>query len=61
MVKACVPVYILAFVQSNTYGPTINDPQRLPYNALYRLGKIYNQSSVINYKMNIFWSSFDET
>ena len=49
------------FAKHKNYGPTINDINRLPYNALYRLGKIYNQSSVINYKSNIFWSPFDET
>ena len=61
MAKACVPVYIIAFIQSNTYGPTMTDNKRLPYNTLYRLGDIYKQSSKINYYQKIFWSPFDET
>jgi len=51
-----MPIYITVFLQSPYYGPTFSSSKRLLFNGLYRLGEIYSNSVLINYKYNLFIS-----
>lgn len=52
--KACVPIYVLVFIDSDDYGPTFNNFELVFYNAIYRLDKIW----VNSFRMNHLFKQF---
>lgn len=54
--KACVPIYVQVFVESDDYGPTFKNNMLIFYNALSRIDLIWLNSYQINY---LFTSYFN--
>mgnify|MGYP000894963225 CR=1 FL=1 len=46
--KACIPAFVEIYIDSDEYGPTFEDKQRVMYNLLYRLGVIYYNTYLID-------------
>ena len=52
--KACVPTFYEVYVDSDEYGPTLIEKQRVFYNVFYRLGNIVIQGYKINDQFHLW-------
>ena len=58
--KSCLPAFEEMFYDSNEYGPSLKDNQRVMYNMIYRLGKVYNTTYHLDRAIKEFSSDFGD-
>lgn len=54
MAKACHPAFVEIFYDSDEYGPSFQQNQRVMYNLIYRLGQVYNTTYHIDQAIKEF-------